>query len=137
MELSFLDIGIFVAFFVVAIGTSLYKSRKEETGEDFFLASRSLHWPLIGFSLIAANISSEHFVGMSGQGAGISGLAVASYEWMASITLVVVALFFLPRHRLRKSIATKEKYLLQISAIMKVKYLLSQFRIWLKIYRMI
>ena len=110
MELSFLDIGIFVAFFVVAIGTSLYKSRKEETGEDFFLASRSLHWPLIGLSLIAANISSEHFVGMSGQGAGISGLAVASYEWMASITLVVVALFFLPRF-LKSGIFTIPEYL--------------------------
>ncbi|MCE5251033.1 solute:sodium symporter family transporter [bacterium] len=97
MTLSLLDIMIFIGFFVVAIGTSVYKSRKEETGEDFFLASRSLFWPLIGLSLIAANISTEHFVGMSGQGAGITGLAVASYEWLASITLVFVALFFLPK----------------------------------------
>ena len=52
MGLSYLDIGLFLAFFVVTIGTSLYKSRKEETGEDFFLASRGLHWPLIGISLI-------------------------------------------------------------------------------------
>ncbi len=97
MELSILDICLFCAFFIIAIGTSLYKSRKEETGEDFFLASRGLMWPMIGLSLIAANISSEHFVGMAGQGAGIAGLAIASYEWMAAITLVVVAFFFLPK----------------------------------------
>ncbi len=97
MELSILDITLFLGFFIVAIGTSLYKSRREETGEDYFLASRGLSWPFIGLSLIAANISSEHFVGMSGQGAGIAGLAVASYEWLAAITLVIVALFFLPR----------------------------------------
>jgi len=110
MELSFLDIALFLAFFAVAIGTSLYKSRKEETGEDFFLAGRGLSWPFIGLSLIAANISSEHFVGMSGQGAGIAGLAVASYEWLAAITLVIVALFFLPAF-LRSGIYTIPEYL--------------------------
>lgn len=110
MELSILDIGLFLAFFVIAIGTSLYKSRKEETGEDFFLASRGLLWPLIGLSLIAANISTEQFVGMSGQGAGIAGMAIASYEWMASITLVFVAFFFLPRF-LKCGIYTIPEYL--------------------------
>jgi len=110
MELSFLDIGLFLAFFAIAIGTSLYKSRKEETGEDFFLAGRGLHWPLIGISLIAANISTEHFVGMSGQGAGIAGMAVASYEWLAAITLVFVALFFLPKF-LKSGIYTIPEYL--------------------------
>ncbi|GAI03180.1 unnamed protein product, partial [marine sediment metagenome] len=110
MELSILDIGLFLAFFVIAIGTSLYKSRKEETGEDFFLASRELFWPLIGLSLIAANISTEHFVGMSGQGAGIAGMAIASYEWMASITLVFVAFFFLPKF-LKCGIYTIPEYL--------------------------
>src|SRR3989304_7033892 len=96
MDLGFLDIAVFLAFVLVVVGTSLYKSRKEETGEDFFLASRGLLWPLIGLSLIAANISTEHFVGMSGQGAGM-GMAVASYEWIATITLVFVALIFLPK----------------------------------------
>lgn len=97
MELSLLDIGVFLAFVAFVVCLSLYKSRKEETGEDYFLAGRNLTWPLIGFSLIASNISTEHFVGMSGQGAGAAGLAIASYEWMAAITLVVVALFFLPK----------------------------------------
>jgi SSS family solute:Na+ symporter len=108
--LHWLDLTIFIAFFAVVVGVSMYKSRREKTGEDFFLAGRSLLWPLIGFSLIAANISTEHFVGMSGQGAGIAGLAVASYEWMAAVTLVVVALFFLPKF-LRSGIYTIPEYL--------------------------
>ncbi|NUM76103.1 solute:sodium symporter family transporter [candidate division KSB1 bacterium] len=110
MELSLLDVILFLAFFAVVIGFSMYKSRKEETSEDYFLASRGLHWPLIGLSLIAANISTEHFVGMSGQGAGLAGLAIASYEWMAAICLVFVAIFFLPKF-LRSGIYTIPEYL--------------------------
>ena len=97
MGFHYLDIIIFLLFFAVVIGTSIFKSRKEENEEDFFLASRDLIWPIIGISLIAANISTEQFVGMSGQGAGITGLAIASYEWMAAITLVIVAFIFLPK----------------------------------------
>lgn len=68
MELSWLDIGFFLAFICFVVGFSLYKSRKKkETSEDYFLAGRSLGWYLIGFSLIASNISTEQFVGMSGQ----------------------------------------------------------------------
>lgn len=110
MGLHWLDLTIFVAFFAIVVGVSMYKSRREKTGEDFFLAGRGLVWPLIGFSLIAANISTEHFVGMSGQGAGIMGMAVASYEWMAAITLVFVALFFLPKF-LKSGIYTIPEYL--------------------------
>ena len=110
MQLSLLDVVVFLAFFSVVIGVSMYKSRREETGEDFFLASRGLIWPMIGLSLIAANISSEHFVGQAGQGAGSAGLAVASYEWMAAIVLVIVALFFLPKF-LKTGIFTIPEYL--------------------------
>ena len=110
MELGFLDIGVFLVFFGVVVGVSMYKSRKEKTSEDFFLASRGLFWPMIGLSLIAANISTEHFVGMAGQGAGIAGMAIASYEWMAAITLVFVAIFFLPKF-LRSGIYTIPEYL--------------------------
>ena len=110
MGLSWLDIGVFLAFFAVVVGVSMYKSRKEETGEDFFLAGRGLLWPLIGLSLIAANISTEHFVGMAGQGAGIAGMAIASYEWIAAITLVFVAFFFLPKF-LKAGIYTIPEYL--------------------------
>ena len=56
MNLHWLDLAVFAAFFVFVVGVSLYKSRREKSGEDFFLAGRGLVWPLIGFSLIAANI---------------------------------------------------------------------------------
>jgi SSS family solute:Na+ symporter len=109
-KLSFLDVLVFVGFYVIVVGVSMYKSRRENTGEDFFLASRDLIWPIIGLSLIAANISTEHFVGMAGQGAGIAGMAVAGYEWLAAITLVFVALFFLPKF-LKSGIYTIPEYL--------------------------
>jgi SSS family solute:Na+ symporter len=111
MELSGLDILILVIFFVCVVAVGLMKSRKEKTSEDYFLAGRGLTWWLIGFSLIAANISAEQFVGMSGQAAKSSiGLAVASYEWIAAITLVVVAFFFLPKF-LKSGIFTIPEYL--------------------------
>ena len=111
MELSGLDIGILAAFFICVITVGLSKSRKGKTSEDYFLAGRGLKWWLIGFSLIAANISAEQFVGMSGQAAkGSIGLAVASYEWCAAITLVVVAFFFLPKF-LKSGIFTIPEYL--------------------------
>ena len=109
MELSGFDLTVFIGFIVFVIGVSLYASRKEETSEDYFLAGRNLKWYLIGFSLIASNISTEHFVGMAGRGYDI-GLAIASYEWIAAITLVGVALFFLPRF-LRSGIFTMPEYL--------------------------
>jgi SSS family solute:Na+ symporter len=71
------------------------KSAGERTAEDYFLAGKSLPWWAIGASLIAANISAEQFIGMSGSGFAI-GLAMASYEWMAALTLIVVGKFFLP-----------------------------------------
>ena len=90
-----LDEVIFIAFIVCVIGLGLYKSRNEKTGEDYFLAGRKLTWWIIGGSLIAANISTHHFIGMSGQGFSI-GLAIASYEWLAAVTLILVGKFFLP-----------------------------------------
>jgi len=111
MQISALDSLIIIVFFAFVVVVGLYKSRKEKTSEDYFLAGRGLNWWLIGFSLIAANISAEQFVGMSGQAAKDSiGLAVASYEWVAAITLVVVAFFFLPKF-LRSGIFTIPEYL--------------------------
>jgi solute:Na+ symporter, SSS family len=97
MELSALDKVVFVGFIGAVIGIGMLKSRNEKTSEDYFLAGRGLSWWLIGFSLIAANISTEQFVGMSGQAADYVGLAIASYEWMAAVTLVVCAFVFLPK----------------------------------------
>lgn len=110
MELNAVDIGVFVAFFAVVIGVSMYKSRREKTSEDYFLAGRGLTWPLIGLSIIAANISTEQFVGMSGQGAGGVGLAVSNWQLFGSIGIVVIAFTLLPRF-LKAGIYTMPEYL--------------------------
>ena len=96
MALTPVDVIIFAVFLIVVVTVGILMSRHEKDSESYFLAGRGLNWCLIGFSLIAANISAEQFVGMSGQAARDSiGLAVASYEWIAAVTLVVVAFFFL------------------------------------------
>lgn len=109
MTLNTLDLIVFALFTLFVIAVSLYASRKEESSEDYFLAGRNLAWWTIGLSLIASNISTEHFVGMAGRGFAI-GLAIASYEWMAAITLVIVALFFLPKF-LKNGIYTIPEFL--------------------------
>ena len=113
--MGIIDIIVFVAFVAAVLFVGLYKSKGENThGEsgaaDYFLAGRGLSWWLIGFSLIAANISAEQFVGMSGQGAGLEGLSVSSWEWIAAITLVVVAFVLLP-YFLRSGITTIPEFL--------------------------
>lgn len=94
-----LDYVIFIAYAVLILGVGLWVSRDkkghEKNAEDYFLASKSLPWWAIGASLIAANISAEQFIGMSGSGFAL-GLAIASYEWMAAITLIIVGKYFLP-----------------------------------------
>ncbi len=111
MELNYLDIGVFFGFILAVVSIGIFVSRHEKDSESYFLAGRGLSWWLIGFSLIAANISTEQFVGMSGQAAnGSVGLAIASYEWIAAITLVVVAFFFLPKF-LRSGIYTISEFL--------------------------
>jgi SSS family solute:Na+ symporter len=106
-----LDVGVFIAFVACVLVVGIGMSRGEKTSEEYFLAGRGLTWWLIGFSLIAANISAEQFVGMSGQAAKRDiGLAVASYEWIAAITLVIVAFFFLPTF-LRSGIYTIPEFL--------------------------
>jgi SSS family solute:Na+ symporter len=109
-QFSAWDILIFVAFVVTVVTVGMIKSRDEKGSEDYFLAGRGLSWWLIGFSLIASNISTEQFVGMSGNAASHVGLAIASYEWMAAITLVVVAFGFLP-YFLRAGIFTMPEFL--------------------------
>ena len=109
------DIIVFIAFVAAVLFVGMYKSKGEDThGEtgasDYFLAGRGLSWWLIGFSLIAANISAEQFIGMSGQGAGFEGLSVASWEWIAAITLVVVAFVLLP-YFLKTGITTIPEFL--------------------------
>ena len=71
MALQLPDILVFVLFFLVVVGVSLWKSRRGKGSEDYFLAGRGLPWWMIGISIVAANISTEQFVGMAGQGAGL------------------------------------------------------------------
>ena len=97
MNFSLIDILSFFGFIAVVIGVSLYKSGKKKTEEDYFLAGRQLSWWLIGISIIASNVSSEHFVGQAGQGfRGEIGMAIATWGWLAAIAMVVMALFLLP-----------------------------------------
>ncbi|HCG6987560.1 TPA: sodium/sugar symporter [Vibrio parahaemolyticus] len=97
--LSFIDIMVFAIYVAIIIGVGLWVSRDkkgtQKSTEDYFLAGKSLPWWAVGASLIAANISAEQFIGMSGSGYSI-GLAIASYEWMSAITLIIVGKYFLP-----------------------------------------
>ena len=99
MKFSLLDYVIFAIYIIFVILLGLWVSREkkghQKDSKDYFLASKALPWWAIGASLIAANISAEQFIGMSGSGFAI-GLAIASYEWMAAITLIIVGKFFLP-----------------------------------------
>ena len=94
-----LDYIIFFGYALLILSVGLWVSKekdgKQKNAEDYFLASKSLPWWAIGASLIAANISAEQFIGMSGSGYAL-GLAIASYEWMAALTLIVVGKYFLP-----------------------------------------
>jgi len=110
---STIDYIVFVAYCLLIVFIGLYVSRnkegKKKTAKDYFLASKSLPWWAIGASLIAANISAEQTIGMSGSGYAI-GLAIASYEWMAAIALIIVGIFFLPVF-LKKEIYTMPQFL--------------------------
>ena len=109
-NVNLLDILTFAAFILTVVGFSMYKSRREKTSEDYFLASRGLKWWLIGFSIVAANLSTEQFVGMAGQAAGHVGLAVSSWQLTGSVGIVIVAFYFLPRF-LAAGIYTMPEYL--------------------------
>jgi SSS family solute:Na+ symporter len=128
-----LDYIIFGVYIFVIVGLGLWVSREEEGKEkdssDYFLASKSLPFWAIGSSLIAANISAEQFIGMSGSGFRV-GLAIASYEWMAAVTLLVIAYFFLPIY-LEKGIFTMPQFL-EERYDGRVRMLLAIF--WLLVY---
>jgi SSS family solute:Na+ symporter len=112
VTLSPLDAATFALFLAAVLVVSLWASRRGRGGEDaegYFLAGRGLGFGLIGVSLVASNISSEHFVGMAGKGFEL-GLAIASFEWIAAPALVFVAFVLLPRF-LRAGITTLPEYL--------------------------
>jgi SSS family solute:Na+ symporter len=125
------DYIVFLVYFVIVAAYGLYIYNKKKSAasgsQDYFLAEGSLTWWAIGASLIASNISAEQFIGMSGSGFKL-GLAIATYEWMAAATLIVVAVFFIPVY-LKNKISTMPQFLHQryngtVAMIMAVFWLL-------------
>jgi len=125
------DYIVFAVYFVIVAAYGLYIYQKKKSAKsdskDYFLAEGSLTWWAIGASLIASNISAEQFIGMSGSGFKM-GLAIATYEWMAAATLIIVAIFFIPVY-LKNNIATMPQFLHQryngtVAMIMAVFWLL-------------
>ena len=133
MGLGTLDIAIVLAYlagiFILAQWVSREKAGHQKDAQDYFLAGRSLPWWAIGASLIAANISAEQIIGMSGSGYAI-GLAIASYEWMAAATLLIVGKWFLPVF-LRNGIYTMPQFLEQRYGS-RIRTLMAVF--WLGLY---
>ena len=133
MDFATIDYVVFGLYAAVIVGVGLWVSREKEgevkDTEDYFLAGRGLPWWAIGASLIASNISAEQFIGMSGSGFRL-GLAIASYEWMAAITLLIIAYFFLPIY-LQKGIFTMPQFL-EKRFDGRVRTLLAVF--WLVVY---
>src|SRR5450432_760879 len=130
-QLQTADYLVFLVYFVIVAvyGYWIYNRKKkaQTDSKDFFLAEGSLTWWAIGASLIASNISAEQFIGMSGSGFKM-GLAIASYEWMAAATLIIVAIFFMPVY-LKNKIYTmpqflNERYNGKVAMIMAVFWLL-------------
>jgi solute:Na+ symporter, SSS family len=130
-QLQTADYFVFAIYFVLitSYGYYIYHKRKTTTdsAKDFFLAEGSLTWWAIGASLIASNISAEHFIGMSGSGFAL-GLAISTYEWMSAATLIIVAVFIIPLY-LKNKIFTMPQFLAKrynatVSTIMAVLWLL-------------
>src|SRR5665213_2399406 len=131
-HLSLYDYVVFLIYFIAVAGYGYWVYHHKKKGQttntkDYFLAEGSLTWWAIGASIIASNISAEHFIGMSGSGFAM-GLAIYSYEWMAAATLIIVAVFILPIY-LKNKIFTMPQFLArrysdQVSTMMAVFWLL-------------
>lgn len=104
-----IDLVVFIFYIIAVFTIGILSAGKNKNTDDYFLAGRKLTWWVIGGSLIAANISTHHFIGMSGQGFSI-GLAIASYEWLAAIVLILVGKFFLP-YFIKSRIVTMPEFL--------------------------
>src|SRR6056297_3698072 len=126
------DIIIFVLYgiLIIIIGNWIARSKdKKQSSSDYFFANKSLPWFLVGSSIIAANISAEQFIGMSGSGYAI-GLGIATYEWIAALILIVVAKFFLPVF-VEKKIFTMPQFL-ELRYDHRIKTILTIF--WLGLF---
>jgi SSS family solute:Na+ symporter len=133
MGLARIDVIVVIVYAIFIFGLAQWVSRDKggakKDSTDYFLASKALPWWAIGASLIAANISAEQIVGMAGSGYAI-GLAIASYEWMAALTLLIVGKYFLPIY-LRNGIYTMPQFLEQRYGV-GIRILMAVF--WLALY---
>src|SRR5436853_6461297 len=109
MALSGVDLAIIAVYFLLVFSIGMYFTRKERTSTDYFLASRNVGWFAIGASLFVSNISTEHFIGLSGSGAS-SGLAVGHFEWLACLILLILGWVFVPFY-LRSNVFTMPEFL--------------------------
>jgi len=107
--LANLDLAIIGVYFLIVFGIGFYFSRRERTSEEYFLAGRDIGWFFIGASLFVSNISTEHFIGLSGTGAS-SGLAVGHFEWLACLILLILGWVFVPFY-LRSNVFTMPQFL--------------------------
>src|ERR1700740_1897320 len=108
-NLATLDLVIIGIYFAIVFGIGMYFARRERTSEDYFLAGRDIGWFFIGASLFVSNISTEHFIGLSGTGAS-SGLAVGHFEWLACLILLILGWLFVPFY-LRSNVFTMPQFL--------------------------
>ncbi len=111
MEFATMDLVVFAGYIIAMMGFGIWIANRDKakTSQDYFLASKALPWWAVGGSLIASNISTEQIMGMNGSGFEI-GMAIASYELMAAITLIIVAKFFLPVF-IKEGISTMPQFL--------------------------
>ncbi|HJZ64963.1 MAG TPA: sodium:solute symporter [Candidatus Acidoferrum sp.] len=107
--LANLDLAIIGIYFLIVFGIGFYFSRKGKTSEQYFLAGRDIGWFFVGASLFVSNISTEHFIGLSGTGA-TSGLAVGHFEWLACLILLILGWVFVPFY-LRSNVFTMPQFL--------------------------
>lgn len=134
MKFSVLDIIVFLIYCAIVIGVGIYVSRqvnKKKDSNSYFFAGNSLPWYLVGSSIIAANISAEQFVGMSGS-AFAMGLTIATYEWLAAIMLIIVAVWFLPVF-INKNIYTMPQFL-EVRYNHRIKTVLAIFWLFLFVF---
>jgi solute:Na+ symporter, SSS family len=109
MDFTLIDWVVLAIYFAIIFGISFYFSRKKRDSTDYFLAGRHVGWFAVGASLFASNISTEHFIGLSGSGYK-SGLAVGNFEWSASICLIILAWVFVPFY-LKSGVFTMPEFL--------------------------
>ena len=112
MQIEGLDLGIIVFYFIFILALGFWaglRKKKTEKADEYFLAGKSLKWPVIGLALFATNISTVHLVSLAEEGY-TNGLAYGNFEWMAPFSLIILALFFAPFY-IRSNVTTLPDFL--------------------------